>query len=42
MTCDRFHVVGIVGTVFALPQHSPTVAQDSDPHKLLAGADRLA
>jgi hypothetical protein len=42
MTCDRLHLVGIVGTLLALLQYSPAVAQDADPHKLLAEADRLA
>ncbi len=42
MTCGRFHLVGIVGTLLALLQYSPAVAQVSDPHKLLAEADRLA
>src|SRR5919106_840454 len=42
MTCDRFHLVGIVGTLLALLQYSPAVAQVSEPHKLLAEADRLA
>jgi CHAT domain-containing protein len=35
-------VVGIVGTLLALLQYSPAVAQVSEPHKLLAEADRLA
>lgn len=42
MTCGRFHLVGIVGTLLALLQYSPAVAQVSEPHKLLAEADRLA
>ena len=42
MTCDRFHLVGMVGTVLALLQCSPAVAHVSDPHILLAEADRLA
>jgi CHAT domain-containing protein/predicted negative regulator of RcsB-dependent stress response len=42
MTCGRFLLVGIVGTLLALLQYSPTVAQVADPHKLLAEADRLA
>ena len=42
MTCDRLHLVGIVGTLLALLQCTPAVAQVSDPHKLLAEADRLA
>jgi CHAT domain-containing protein/predicted negative regulator of RcsB-dependent stress response len=42
MTCGRFQLVGIVGTLLALLQYSPAVAQVSDAHKLLAEADRLA
>ena len=42
MTCDRFHLVGIVGTVLAVLLCPRIVAQTSDPHKLLAEADRLA
>src|SRR4029450_722949 len=42
MTCGRFHVVGNVGVVLALVLCSPAFAQVSDPHKLLAEADRLA
>src|SRR5215210_4270291 len=43
MTCDRFHLVGIVGTLLTALLCSPAaVAQDSDPHKLVAEADRLA
>lgn len=42
MTCDRLHLVGIVGTLLAFLQYSLAVAQVSDPHKLLAEADRLA
>ena len=42
MTCGRLHLVSIVGTLFALLQYSPAVAQVSDAHKLLAEADRLA
>ena len=42
MTCDRLHLVGIVGTLLALLQYSPAVAQVADPQKLLAEADRLA
>ena len=42
MTCGRFHVVSIVGTLLALLQCPPAVAQVSDAHKLLAEADRLA
>lgn len=42
MTCGRLHLVGIVGTLLALLQYSPAVAQVSEPHKLLAEADRLA
>ena len=42
MTCGRLYLVGIVGTVLAFLQYSPAVAQVSDPHRLLAEADRLA
>ena len=42
MTCDRFHVVGNVGVVLAFVLCSPALAQVTDPHKLLAEADRLA
>src|SRR5918999_3500588 len=42
MTCDRFHVVGIVGTLLAALLCPPVVAQTSDPQKLIAEADRLA
>src|SRR3989337_2848522 len=43
MTCDRLYLVGIVGTLLAaLLCSPPAVAQDSDPHKLIAEADRLA
>lgn len=42
MTCDRLHLVSIVGTLLALLQCTPAVAQVADPHKLLAEADRLA
>jgi CHAT domain-containing protein len=42
MTCDHLHLVGIVGTLLALLQCPPAVAQASDPHKLIAEADRLA
>jgi tetratricopeptide (TPR) repeat protein len=42
MTCDRFHVVGIVGTLLAALLCPPVVAQTSDPDKLIAEADRLA
>src|SRR5918999_4548363 len=42
MTCGRLHLVGIVGTLLALLQYSPAFAQVTDPHKLLAEADRLA
>ena len=42
MTCDRLHLVGIVGTLLAVLQCPPAVAQVSDAHKLLAEADRLA
>src|SRR5215213_774394 len=42
MTCGRFNVVGTVGVVLALVLCSPAFAQVTDPHKLLAEADRLA
>ena len=42
MTCDRLHLAGIVGTLLAVLQCPPAVAQSSDPQKLLAEADRLA
>ena len=42
MTCGRLHLVSIVGTLLALLQCTPAVAQVADPHKLLAEADRLA
>src|SRR5690606_4581580 len=42
MTCDHRHLVSIVGTLLALLQCLPAVAQVADPHKLLAEADRLA
>jgi hypothetical protein len=42
MTCDRLHLVSIVGTLLALLQCTPAVAQVADPQKLLAEADRLA
>jgi CHAT domain-containing protein/Tfp pilus assembly protein PilF len=42
MTCDRLHLVGIVGTLLALLQYSPAVAQVADSEKLLAEAERLA
>ena len=43
MTCDRFHVVGIVGRLLAaLCVPSRRSHKTSDPHKLLAEADRLA
>jgi len=42
MAYDRFHVVGNVGVVLAILLCSPARAQDTDPHKLLAEADRLA
>src|SRR5262245_48629249 len=42
MTCDRFHVVGTVGVVLAIVLCFPALAQNADPHKLLAEADRLA
>jgi len=42
MACDRFHLVGIVGTLLAALLCPPVVAQTSYPHKLIAEADRLA
>ncbi len=42
MTFGRFHVVGNVGVVLAFVLCSPALAQVTDPHKLLAEADRLA
>ena len=42
MTCDRYYLVGIVGTLLAALLCPPVVAQTSDPHKLIAEADRLA
>src|SRR3954471_23925021 len=42
MTCGRFHVVGIMGTLLVVLLCPPALAQISDPHKLLAEADRLA
>ena len=42
MTCDRFHLVGIVGTLSRGLSVPSRVAQTTDPHKLLAEADRLA
>jgi tetratricopeptide (TPR) repeat protein len=42
MACGRFHLVGNVGVVLAVLLCSPAFAQDTDPHKLLAEADRLA
>ena len=42
MTCGRFRLVSIVGTLLALLQCTPAVAQVADPHKLLTEADRLA
>src|SRR3954470_6830702 len=42
MTCDRLHLVGIVGTLLAFLQYFPALAQVSDPQKLIAEADRLA
>jgi CHAT domain-containing protein/tetratricopeptide (TPR) repeat protein len=42
MTCGPLHLVSIVGTLLALLQCTPAVAQVADPHKLLAEADRLA
>jgi len=40
MTCGRVHLV--VAVVVVLILGSPAFAQESDPHKLLAEADRLA
>jgi CHAT domain-containing protein len=42
MACGRFHLVGDVAVAIALFLCSPAFAQDADPHKLLAEADRLA
>ena len=42
MTCDRFHLVGIVGTLLAVSLCVPVDAQTTDPQKLLDEADRLA
>src|SRR5438128_6189989 len=42
MTCGRLHLVGNVAVVVVLVVGSPAIAQESDPHKLLAEADRLA
>jgi CHAT domain-containing protein len=42
MTCGRLHLVGNVAVVVAVLLCSPAIAQESDPHKLLAEADRLA
>ena len=42
MTCDRYYLVGIVGTLLAALVCPPVVAQTSDPQKLIAEADRLA
>src|SRR5688500_17389786 len=42
MTCDRYHLVGIVGTLLTALLCPPAVAQTSDPQKLIAEADRLA
>src|SRR5438067_11596424 len=43
MTCGRLHLVGnVVGVVVVLLFGCPAIAQESDPHKLLAEADRLA
>lgn len=42
MTCGRLHLVGNVAVVVALLLAFPATAQESDPQKLLAEADRLA
>jgi tetratricopeptide (TPR) repeat protein len=42
MTFGRLRLVGNVGVVVAVLLSSPAIAQESDPHKLLAEADRLA
>ena len=42
MACDSFHLVGNVGVVLAFVLCSPALAQVTDPHKLLAEAERLA
>src|SRR3954471_20528253 len=42
MTCGRFHVVGIMGTLLVFLLCHSSVAQVSEPQKLLAEADRLA
>ena len=42
MTCGRLHLVGNVAVVVGLLLASPALAQESDPQKLLAEADRLA
>jgi tetratricopeptide (TPR) repeat protein len=42
MACGRFQLVGYVGVVIAFLIWSPASAQDADPHKVLAEADRLA
>src|SRR5439155_20453074 len=42
MACGRFHLVGNVGVVLAVLLCSPAFAQDTDSHKLLTEADRLA
>src|SRR5438093_12209872 len=41
MTCDRLHLVGNVAVVVVLVLGSSGIAQEPDPHKLLAEADRL-
>ena len=43
MTCDRLHLVSIVGTLLAsFFSAPPALAQTADPQKLLDEADRLA
>ena len=42
MTFGRFHLVGNVAVVVGLLLASPALAQEPDPQKLLAEADRLA
>src|SRR5881628_3673161 len=42
MTCDRVHLVGSVAVFVFLVLGFPAIAQESDPHKLLAEAERLA
>jgi hypothetical protein len=42
MACGLLQLVGNVGVVVVLLLGSPAIAQQPDPHKLLAEADRLA